>query len=82
MVEKDDWRLFGQEEYLHGVPLAPRTWTQTRPNWDHDHCDFCGTTFPDEAESGYCTLDEDIWICDICFEDFKEMFAWRVVAEG
>ena len=81
VVEQDDWRLFGQESYLHGVTLAHRKWTQIRVNWDHDHCEFCWTTFPDEAEAGYCTPDESNWICDACFEDFKDMLEWRVIPQ-
>ena len=29
---------------------------------------------------GYCTLDEYHWIGDKCFNDFKELFEWRIVS--
>jgi hypothetical protein len=41
-----DWRLQGQEKYLGGVTLVRRRWQQQRPDWDHDHCEFCGAKNP------------------------------------
>src|SRR6266478_6641809 len=92
MVDSSDWRLMGQEKYLRGVELCRRTYRRypKNSNWDHDHCAFCGAKFmvedePDVLHEGYSTLDEYRWICPACFDDFKEMFGWRVVptpAEG
>ena len=86
MVDPLDWRLMGQEKYLAGAELCRRVYRcyPENPDWDHDHCEFCGATFivedyPDVLHDGYCTLDEYRWICGDCFEDFKEMFVWRVV---
>ncbi len=76
-----DWRLMDQERYLHGVTLYRRIWTQTRPNWDHDHCEFCGEKFAAENadhREGYTTADEYRWICEKCFTDFRERFQWRL----
>ena len=48
---------------------------------DHDHCEFCGTKFsdtiPDALKIGYTTKDDYRWICQQCFEDFKDMFEFR-----
>ena len=86
MVDPSDWRLMGQEKYLMGAELCRRSYRRypTNPDWDHDHCEFCRAKFmianqPEVLHDGYCTLDEYRWICRDCFEDFKEMFAWRVV---
>jgi hypothetical protein len=34
--------------------------------------------YPETQHEGYSTLDEYRWICDR-FNDFREMFQWRVV---
>ena len=83
MVDPGDWRLQGQEKYLQGAQLMRRAWRPypKKPDWDHDHCAFCWAKFsaaPDDEHEGYCTLDEYHWICATCFEDFREMFAWRL----
>ncbi len=85
MVEDTDWRLQGQQQYLQGAALvrSPYRRYQHNPNWDHDHCEFCGAKFmaedvPDTLREGYCTEDEYRWICESCFVDFKDRFAWTV----
>jgi len=87
MIEKDDWRLNNQEKYLVGVILVRRLYRQNpyNPEWDHDHCEFCWAKFSldnrieDALRSGYATTDDYHWICQTCFEDFKEMFKWKVI---
>ncbi len=86
MVDPSDWRILNQETYLKGVALQWRTYRRypKNPDWDHDHCSFCREKFivesyPDVLHEGYCTLDEYHWICGKCFDDFREMFQWRVV---
>lgn len=85
MVDAADWRLQGQERYLKGVTLVRRSYRQNphNPNWDHDHCEFCWAKFsldPNarEVEAGYCTPDDYRWICEPCFDDFNEMFDWKI----
>ncbi len=44
---------------------------------------FCWAKFmveplPDTLKEGYATLDEYLWICPACFEDFLPMFNWSV----
>jgi len=34
--------------------------------------------FPDILHAGYTTEDKYRWVCDQCFEDFKDRFQWRV----
>jgi hypothetical protein len=87
MIEKDDWRLNNQEKYLMGVTLVRSLYRQYpyNPEWDHDHCEFCfakfslDTRIEDALQAGYTTTDEYRWICQSCFEDFKEMFKWKVI---
>jgi hypothetical protein len=86
MIEKNDWRFQGQEKYLQGVTLYHRHYRRyaQNPNWDHDHCDFCGAKFmvedfPDALHQGYATVDDYHWICEKCFGDFKDIFQWNVI---
>jgi hypothetical protein len=82
-VSDPDWRLTGQETYLSGVTLVRRQWKESRPGWDHDHCEFCFAKFGDERlenvlREGWATPDEHRWICDTCFSDFKDQFKWHI----
>jgi hypothetical protein len=82
-----DWRLTNQLSYMKGATLSWRTWERPSETWDHDHCQFCGAKFmeragPDIELAGYMTEDEhERWVCKQCFEDFREMFEWRVEGE-
>jgi hypothetical protein len=83
-MEKDS-RLTNQEEYLKGVTLFKKNYARYSEDWDHDHCAFCWTKFaekdsiPDALHQGYTTKDEQHWICEECFQDFKETFSWKVI---
>ena len=87
MASEDDWRLLrGQENYLKGVTLRWKKYTRYSPQWDHDHCSFCWAKFmdadyPDALREGYATLNDYHWICKECYEDFKDMFEWKVETE-
>lgn len=83
MKEANDWRLQGQDEYMKGIKLLKTEFAKTSTN-DHEHCEFCMAKFGEEPEnlhSGYCTIDRYRWICEQCFEDFKDDFEWQVVGE-
>jgi hypothetical protein len=86
----EDWRRTGQERTLLGVTLERRDYEPYRPGWDHEHCSFCWAKFvPPGVESGdpkalargYVTQD-DQWICDRCFADFRDEFEWTVRETG
>lgn len=80
MVEKDDWRLRGQEDYLLGKTLYFRKWKAPKKDLDHYHCEFCWDKFseyPDTLHEGYTTEENYYWICPTCYNDFKEMFQWK-----
>lgn len=53
---------------------------------DHEHCIFCWHKFMENCKNmedcstdGYCTPDGRTWICENCYEDFKELFKWTLV---
>ena len=85
MIDKDDWRLRGQEGYLSGKVLCFRKWKASKKEWDHDHCEFCWDKFSDEENAlheGYTTKGLYYWICSTCYKDFKEMFQWNTVEKS
>lgn len=65
-----------------------RRWTST---WRYGSCEFCRTEFSESGEpgtlhSGYSVLgagpagqDDYSWVCAVCFEDFRDRFAWTVL---
>ncbi len=82
VVAKDDWRLTNQMNYLKDRSWSWKPYTKYREGWDHDHCSFCWQKFtesgtPETLHEGYSTQADYYWVCAQCFEDFKEMFAWR-----
>lgn len=64
--------LLGQEEScLEGE--------RCRAFW-HRHCDFCTKEITTDAkETCYCSVDGVDWICEDCFNDFRQRFAWKTV---
>lgn len=82
-ASSDDWRHCGQERYLHGAALVRRTWVAPRPDWDHDHCEFCNAKFSERAadlNEGWATEDSSRWVCDACYADFRAEFEWPAAA--
>jgi hypothetical protein len=77
-LESDDWRLLGQEKYLFGAILSLKKYSDRKTETDHDHCEFCGAKFsdtiPGKLTEGYTTQDDYWWLCNECFENFKDKF--------
>lgn len=81
-ISSDDWRRLGQEKYLTGVKLIFQNYFLYSSEWDHDHCAFCGAKFSmneGDLKRGYSTTDSYHWICEECFQDFKDEFNWEVL---
>jgi len=79
-MNKDDWRLMGQERYLKEKELYFKNYKASE-NDDHDHCEFCSDKFISKEQKGYCTTDYYYWICPQCYKDFKELFNWEIIQE-
>lgn len=81
MLEKNDWRLLNQGQYLTNARLKRSEYKAPSEKWDHDHCSFCWDKFSEsdgDLHLGYCTLDGKFWICDECFDDFKDMLRFEL----
>ena len=50
---EDDPRITNQASYLQGATFEWRSWSSDRPDWDHDHCEFCWVHF------GYHLFEDD-----------------------
>ena len=78
MCKNNDWRLMNQENYLKGKELYYINYNMVEEH-DHDHCAFCMEKFYSTKQKGYCTTDYYHWICEKCYEDFKDIFNWVVI---
>ena len=81
MCNNEGWRLFGQEKYLQNETLTFKKWTPRHKDNDHDHCAFCFekiSNIQNTLNYGYVTTNGQTWICEKCFNDFKEKFNWQV----
>jgi hypothetical protein len=86
-VEGNDWRLHGQQAYLAGARLRYAEYHSVSETWDHDHCAFCNRKVSDQvgedvARAGWQTEDGYLWVCDTCFDDFREPLAFVAIYEG
>ena len=82
MMSEDSRILPWHGERFTGITLQRRPWRADANN-DHDHCAFCWDKFAEYdgcLHEGYCTEDGRDWVCEECFNDFKERFQWRVQA--
>jgi hypothetical protein len=79
--------LASYDAALKGVYLHRRPYFQWALNWDHDHCEFCRIAFvvkgdasaePPNVTEGWTTDDESDWICNTCFDKYRERFNWKV----
>lgn len=79
---QEDWRLLmGQEGYLMREHLQHRRFDRSICIEDYDECAFCYSSFDEDKmhplDAYYCA-NQHTWICEECFNDFKELFHWTV----
>ena len=70
----------GQDKYLKEIKLKFSQFNGSIR--EHDHCEFCFAKFSNnenDLHQGYCSLDKYHWICEMCYNDFKDYFQWKVV---
>lgn len=83
MVEKKDWRLLNDVWHLKGQSINPTDSEELHIHMPQlKHCAFCWCemkdTFPHHTR-WYLPLDRSCCICEACFQDFKEMFDWKLL---
>ena len=75
----NEWRLTNQKNYLYKKKLVMKSYDQTSETWDHDHCVFCWVRIDDKTPAAYTDGEGCHWICEKCYNDFKEMFEWEII---
>lgn len=78
---REDWRIMGQEGYLKDKKLQHRKFSQAMRTKDNDQCDFCYSFLDRNHQGASYAYFEPItrsWICERCYQDFKEHFNWMV----
>jgi hypothetical protein len=79
MVEIDYLSIYW---YLVGEKLLHTHYMTYNENWDHDHFEFCNYIIEYKSKIFYCTEDEYYWVCEECFDEFKDLFKWQVLDGG
>lgn len=60
------------------IVLSKHPFEDYKDGWEHEHCEFCSDRIDKNTSSAYSTNDNYHWICETCYNDFKEMFEWIV----
>ena len=80
MVEKDDWRLQNDVEYLKNASMYPKYSKEIIEHAPYlNKCIFCGEKVRNTPPNQWWFIPRDIscCICEECYNDFYEMFHWR-----
>ena len=67
---------YKNKNYLHSRRLQLKDFANSDDQ--HRHCDLCKSRFSNTPNqgSGYYENSSKIWICETCYNDFKELFKW------
>ena len=74
-VKSDDPRIMNQKKYMYGAHIERKRFEKSG-NWDHEHCAFCFLKIL-PVDEAYCTSDGKHWMCEECYNDFKEDFHFK-----
>ena len=78
---RDDRRIMGQEGYLKNKRLQHRKFNRLLYFEDFGQCGFCYDDFRENTSGPPMAYYEPItkhWICECCYNDFKDHFEWNV----
>lgn len=67
-------------EYLCGIDLAFKQFIPAADK-DHEHCNLCSAKFSAaeiDLHYGYTAKDNTIWICQECYDYYKDWYKWNV----
>lgn len=78
MIEKDDWRLLNDVEYLKNKYINPTDGEEITKYADHlKSCIFCWDKVEDNPhQQWFIPEDLSCCICEECYNDFKKQFNW------
>ena len=79
MIEKDDWRLLNDVEYLKNKYINPTDGEELTKYANHlKKCIFCLDKVKDSLHQGWF-IPEDLscCICEKCYNDFNTFFNWK-----
>ncbi len=86
MIEKDDWRLLNDFEFLKGQCLDAVCSDEIIEHLPElNHCLFCWDSLTDNLkyyETWYITKDRKDCICGSCCNDFKELLNLELTDGG
>lgn len=79
LIEKDDWRLLNDVEYLKNQYINPTDGEKITKYADHlKKCIFCWDNVNDNSNQWWFIPDDlSCCICEKCYNDFKELFNWK-----
>ena len=80
----NDWRIVNQDKYLFRRHLVKCCFTDSE-KYDHAHCSFCWEKFGNAegmTRMGYRVVDGPWWVCENCFNDFRNRFEWKTNERG
>lgn len=79
-MEKDDWRLLNDVKSLHSCALEPTDGEELiKHKTKLVKCVFCWDKVRGDSQRWYLPLNKSCCICETCFQDFHEMFHWRLL---
>lgn len=79
MIEKDDWRLLNDVDYLKNMEINPTDGEDITKYAPYlKKCIFCWDEVRDNRHQfWYIPTDISCCICENCYNDFKGKFQWK-----
>lgn len=81
MIDKEDWRLLNEVQHLKNQEVDPVDGEDIIEHLPRlKYCQFCWDKVADDKNGfWYLPLDKSCCICENCFNDFRELFKWRLL---
>ena len=76
-----EWNVEESDISLNNHVLHRKIFSDRLKDTEHEHCEFCSALFGSQKRDfveGYCTEDYYYWICDHCYNEFKDEFNWTI----
>lgn len=76
--------MYKYQGFLVGQKLRRRTFSST-DICDHEHCNMCGAKISAQSsdiKSAFSTYDLRGWVCDECYEYYKDEYQWTLETDS